>query len=428
MEDYKPRLMDNILDFNLKVFGAVRIVGPKGCGKTTTSLQHAKTVIKFQDEDRRDYLLMVASTTPSLLLRGDKPILFDEWQDAPKLWGAIRDYVDTHPREKGNFILTGSSAKQIDPPHTGTMRIAKLNMLPMSLYESGDSSGDISLSGLVNDPSSFLPYESPLSLDEVIFLICRGGWPSILYLEGKKEQLSIASHLYKVTVEEDISAIDGKKRNPDYARAILSSYSRNVCQLAKTKAILDDATSSTGMGAVSFYDCLSALKRLYILDDIPAWSPSLRSKTNSRSTPKRNLVDPSLAVRALKTNEEGLKGDFKTLGFLFESLCMRDLKAYAEAGGGQLYYYRDRYGLEADGVILYEDGRCALVEVKLGQNRVEEGAKNLNKIEELIGKYNERNPSNPLRKPDLKLVVTTDGYAFKRDDGVFVVPIGCLRD
>lgn len=428
MNDYKNRVFDEILKFRLRVFGAVLITGPKGCGKTRTANEISKTKIEFQDEARREYYLNLANNFPSMLLEGQQPILFDEWQDAPKLWGTIRKHCDDNPEKNGMFILTGSSSNNVKTPHTGTLRISELEMLPMSLYETGESTGAISLQELFDNPDGFIPCESNLSIDDYIFAVCRGGWPKSILQEGEKEMLYIAKDLFRQTCNKDMSQLDGIKRNPNWVKTILKSYARNICTLADTKTIFTDANLNCGISESSFYEYVNALERLYIIKDIDAWSPALRSKTNVRSGPKRNLVDPSIAAVALGASPETLKSDNNTLGFLFESLCIRDLKAYSAKNGGEISYYRDRYDLEADVVLHLEDGRYALIEIKLSNNEIEKGANHLCEIERLVKEFNEKYPKNLMRLPDLKIVITGTRFATKREDGVFVIPIGCLKD
>ena len=424
--EYLPRVADGLLKRRLSAFGAVNITGPKGCGKTTTAKRVAASVVEFQDEDVREGLLQVANIQPSRLLAGAQPRLFDEWQDAPKVWGAIRKSVDDEGR-KGMYILTGSSSADVETPHTGTLRISTMEMLPMSLYESRESNGEVSLRGLFDDPSGFEGCVSQLSVDALIWAVCRGGWPATMGMENLETRLDIARDLFWQTAHVDISRIDGVRRNPLVAEAILRSYARNICTPAQRKTILADVRANHDVGETAFDEYVAALEKLRIISDLPAWSPSIRSKTSIRSSVKRNLVDPSIAVAALGLAPSYFDTDFKTLGFLFECLCIRDLKAYSAALGGQISYYRDRYGLEADGVLHLSDGRYALIEFKLGSHEIDEGARHLCKIESLVRKHNESEQQVPLRMPDLKLVVTGTQYGYRRNDGVLVVPIGCIR-
>ena len=423
---YRQRVADEMLELKLESFGATLIVGPKGCGKTTTAKMHANSWIELQDEDRRDGYLAVAAAQPSRLLVGDNPRLIDEWQDAPKIWGAVRKSVDDR-QENGLYILTGSTSHIAETPHTGTMRISRMEMLPMSLYESGESNGTVSLGDLFDGKGeAYEGCESGLGMDELIFAICRGGWPSAVNNRTVRSKLAVAKDLFAQTCSVDISNVDGVRRNPRWTSAILKSYARNICTLAETKTILGDVRASCGMSDSSFYGYVSALEMLYILSDVDAWCPAIRSKAAIRASKKRNLVDPSIAVAALGLSPDYFNTDFKTLGFLFESLCIRDLKAYASPLGGSVSYYHDRYGLEADCVLHLEDGRYALIEFKLGESEVEDGAKHLCEIEGLVRAANEKERQCPLRLPDLKLVITGTQFGYRRDDGVLVVPIGCL--
>lgn len=425
--EYMDRIIDEQLALKLESFGAVLIVGPKGCGKTTSAKQKAKSFIEFQDEEQRDNLIAVANTYPSKLLIGEKPRLFDEWQDAPKLWGTIRKSVDDLG-ENGLYILTGSSSKDIIKPHTGTLRISKLKMYPMSLYESGESNGSISLIDLFNNPEKFDGCISDLTIDDLIFAICRGGWPRALLNKTKRSQLEIAKDFYRQIYSSDISSIDNVKRNARLAQAILQSYSRNICTLASTKTVFRDISSNFNLTQPTFDDYIQALENLFIIEDIDAWCPAIRSKSAIRASKKRNLIDPSIAVAALGLSPEYFNTDFKTLGFLFESLCLRDLKIYSSAFDGYVSYYHDRYGLEADCVLHLNDGRYALIEFKLGSSEINQASEHLSKIENLIKKYNESEKQNPIRIPDLKIIITATKYGYKLDNGVFVIPIGCLKN
>ena len=423
---YRKRITDSALKVKLEAFGATLIVGPKGCGKTTTGKYFAKSYIEFQDEDARDRLLAVAENMPSKLLIGDKPRLFDEWQDAPKIWGAIRKDVDDTGL-KGQYILTGSSSQKVETAHTGTLRISTLRMFPMSLYESGESSGTVSLMDLF-DGKDIEWEESKLKIDDLIYAICRGGWPQSIDVENREAALSIAYDLFYQTCHTDISNISHVKRNPLWAERLLRSYSRNICTLAETKTIFSDTSQTTEISKPTFYDYFHDLEDLYIIDELPAWCPAIRSKEAIRSSNKRNLVDPSIAVAALGLSPDYFNTDFKTLGFLFESLCIRDLKIYSSGMNGEVSYYHDRYGLEADAVLHLKDGRYALIEFKLGSKEIDMGAEHLCKIERLIAEYNKKEKQVPLRLPDLKLVITATEYGYKREDGVYVIPIGCLKN
>ena len=298
----------------------------------------------------------------------------------------------------------------------------------MSLYESEESNGSVSLSRLFDHPENFDGCISDLSIDELIFAICRGGWPHSLSNKTDRAKLEVAKDLYRQTYSTDISNIDNTKRNPRWAQEILRSYSRNICTLAESNTIFGDVKSNFDISQNTFYDYVQALEKLYIVEDIDAWCPAIRSKTAIGSSKKRNLIDPSIAVAAMGLSPQYLNTDFKTLGFLFESLCIRDLKIYSSAFDGDMCYYRDRYGLEADVVLRLNDGRYALVEFKLGAKQIEEGAKHLLEIERLIDQYNQKEKQCPLRLPDLKIIITGTEFGYKRPDGVFVIPIGCMKD
>ncbi len=425
--EYKKRISDTALKEKLDTFGGVLVVGPKGCGKTTTAKQQCNSFIEFQDEEVRDQLIATANNSPARLLIGEKPRLFDEWQDAPKIWGAIRKSIDDE-QKVGLYILTGSTSANISTPHTGTMRISTLKMYPLSLFESEESNGEVSLIELFNNPDSFNGCTSNLTVDDLIFAICRGGWPTCFKIKNNNNKLKVAEDLVYQTCYKDISNLDGVKRNAKLTSAILKSYSRNICTLSGYKTIYSDVKSTNEISEKTFYNYIDKLEQLYIIEDIDAWCPAIRSKTTIRSSKKRNLIDPSIAVAALGLNPDYFNTDFKTLGFLFESLCIRDLKVYSSKMDGQISYYHDRYGLEADGVLHLKDGRYALLEFKLGSSEIDDGAKHLCEIERLIKVHNEKEKQCPLSLPTLKIIITGTKYGYKRDDGVYVLPIGCLKD
>lgn len=428
--EYLDRIADKALELRLEAFGAVQITGPKWCGKTTTAERWAKSVIKMQDPDRRDGYLATARTKPSLLLKGATPRLIDEWQVAPVIWDAVRHAVDER-REKGQFILTGSTV--IDDEeimHTGTGRITKMSMYPMSLFESLESNGRISMRSLFDAPEYDIDGEmSPLSIEQLIFAACRGGWPASLSEMSVKAKLLIAKDYVGEICNKDISRIDKTRRNPTLARLILRSYARNICTLAKKTSMLADVSEEMeGTSMPTFDDYVTAFEKLYVIEDIEAWSPAIRSKSVIRAGKKRCFVDPSIAVAALGASPESLELDLNTFGFIFECLCFRDLRIYSQALGGRLSYYHDRLGLEADAVLHLDDGRYALIECKLGSREIETGAKHLLEIKRLIAEKNQTERQIRLREPDLLIVLTGGDMAYTRDDGVKVIPIGCLRD
>ena len=428
--DYLPRIVDEELALRLEAFGATLIVGPKWCGKTTTAEQKAKSILRMQDPDLREGYLAAANTKPSLLLKGDNPRLIDEWQDAPVLWDAVRTAVDQR-KEAGLFILTGStSVDHSKILHSGTGRISRMKMYPMSLYESRESNGKISLSALFNDAHLDIDgIMSDLSIESLIFSVCRGGWPASLTKKTDTAKLFIAKDYLNNICETDISTVDGVQRNPVWTNKILRSYARNISTLAKKNNILKDvSTNDDTMTSVTLDAYLNAFERLFVIEDIDAWCPAIRSATTIRSGKKREFVDPSIAVAALGLKPVFLQTDLKTFGFLFECLCIRDLKIYSQALGGSLSYYHDRYDLEADAVLHLDDGRYALIEFKLGSCEIEEGAKHLLKIQDLVRKYNEKENQITLREPDLLMVITGGEMAYTRKDGVKIVPIGTLKN
>ena len=389
--EYLKRVADKLLELRLEAFGAVQIKGPKWCGKTTTAEQYAKSVLKMQDPDKREAYLATARTKPSILLKGETPRLIDEWQVAPVLWDAVRNAVDER-RERGQFILTGSTViEDSEIMHTGTGRISRMSMYPMSLYESLESNGQISLSELFdNDSLDIDGIESKMTIEQLIFAACRGGWPASLDVKSEKAKLLIAKDYVNIVCDEDISKVDGTKRNPLLARQIMKSYARNLCTLAKkTNMLKDMIAESESITMVTFDDYVSALEKLFVIEDIEAWNPSIRSATAIRSGKKRCFVDPSIAVATLGLSPQLLELDLKTFGFIFECMVLRDLRVYSQALGGRLSYYNDKYGLEADAVLHLDDGRYALIECKLGSRDIEEGAKHLLTLKSLVQKYNE---------------------------------------
>jgi predicted AAA+ superfamily ATPase len=421
MDDYRNRILDELLVDYLKAFGAVLIKGPKWCGKTTTATQKAKSVLKLQDTSKRNSYERTIDIEPGLLLQGDNPRLIDEWQTYPILWDAVRTEVDDR-NEKGLFILTGSSVPQDNiTMHTGTGRIAKLDMSTMSLFEAGQSFANISLSKLFNDENYIINgLKSNLNIHDLIEITCKGGWPANLS-NDIKSSLLVTKQYFNSVCDEDINRVDGSEKDPSKVGAILRSYARNVSTLVSNQTLLRDINSmGSPMSEPTLYSYLNALKRLYIIDEIPAWNPSIRSATSIRATTKKIFSDPSIAIAALGLTPNILIDDLQTFGFLFENLCIRDLRVYSSSLGGSISYYRDRSGLEADCVLHLDDGRYALIEFKLGSREIEVGAEHLLKIKYLTEKNN-------IKSPSLLMVLTGGEMAYKRKDGVFVIPIGCLK-
>jgi len=428
-KEYLSRIIDEELDVYLEAFGAVLVIGPKWCGKTTTSSKKAKSILKLQDPDKSLGYLVTAEIKPSLLLEGNKPRLIDEWQMAPVLWDAVRTSVD-EIGEEGLYILTGStSVDESNIMHSGTGRIARLKMYPMSLFESKESNGSISLDELFNNKIYIIDGKtSQLSINDLVFAACRGGWPSSLSKKSKRAKLLVAKSYVDNIVESDISTVDGKTRDTTKVINLLKSYARNVGTTVSNKTILDDINTNTNFSESSFYEYINALNKLYVIQDVPAWNPSIRSKTSIRSHTKKMFVDPSIMVASLGLSPDLLLQDLHTFGFLFENLCIRDLKVYASSLGGKISYYRDRMNLEVDAVLHLRDGRYALIEFKLSTSQIEEGAKHLLEVVDLIKKANNKKKGLNLKEPDLLMIITGGEIAYTRNDGVMIIPIGCLKN
>ncbi len=429
--NYLHRIADAYLEERLEAFGAVLIEGPKWCGKTTTAEQMSKSIIRMHDPDMQEEYAVTAASKPSLLLEGETPRLIDEWQDAPVLWDAVRLMVDKR-QTPGQFILTGSNA--VDKSrfrHSGMGRISRMKMLPMSLWESGESNGKISLMELFDNPQLDIDgITSGMQLEDLIYAACRGGWPAFVGMKSDRAKLLIARNYVDTVCRDDISRIDGVKRDERITRAILRSYARNISTLAKNTSLLADVTASgeVSLSMSAFEDYVTTLKRLFVIDNIEAWCPAVRSKTAIRSGLKRAFTDPSIAVAALNLTPDALMTQLKTFGFIFEQMCARDLRAYTPDFGSHLSYYHDRYGLEADFVVHLADGRYALVECKLGSREIEEGAAYLLELRRLVQEYNRAERQVPLREPDLLFILTGGRMAYTRPDGVKIIPLACLKD
>ncbi len=429
--NYLNRIADEELNVRLEAFGAVLIEGPKWCGKTTTAEQVSKSVVKLQDIDMRDEYLATISSKPSLLLSGEPPQLIDEWQDAPQLWDAVRTIVDKR-QQPGQFILTGSNT--VDKSkirHSGNGRISRMLMIPMSLWESKESNGKISLRELFDNSELDIDgITSDMEIEDLIFAACRGGWPATMNMKSDRAKLLVAQNYVDTVCREDISRVDGVQRDERITKAILRAYARNISTLAKNTSLLTDITASGEMSVsmATFEDYVTTLKRLFVIDNVDAWCPAIRSKTAIRSGLKRSFIDPSIAVAALGLTPQALMTQLKTFGFIFEQMCIRDLKAYTQGFDNHISYYRDRYGLEADLVLHLADGRYALIECKLGSREIDDGAKHLLEIKRLIGEYNQKESQVPLREPDLLIVMTGGHIAYTRPDGVKVIPLACLKN
>lgn len=381
----------------------------------------------LQRDTNKDELIYTAQINPSTLLDGQQPRLIDEWQDAPALWDAVRSYCDEY-HGQGHFILTGSTSKIIDTKHTGTGRISTLKMYPMSLYESRESNGSVSLMDLFDHKNDLKSgCSNDMSLEDIIFAACRGGWPASVLMDDKEAQLLVARDYFEQIYMRDMNTVDHVKRNSQTMRAVLRSYARNISTLAKKTSLLEDINATKGISDATLDDYIEVLEKLFIVEDIYGWCPSIRSKTAMRNGRKREFVDPSIAVAALGGTPSLYMRELKSFGFIFETMCIRDIKVYSQGFQGGVSYYRDKLGLEADCVLHLNDGKYALIEFKLGTNEIEEGAKHLCKIEKLILQHNEED-NTKIRLPDLKMIITGTRYGYKREDGVFVIPIGCLKD
>lgn len=424
MKEYRKRIQDKILEKKLKGKGAVLIEGPKWCGKTTTAEQISKSVLYMAKPEDKEQNIMLADINPSLLLNGEVPRLIDEWQLAPKLWDAVRFEVD-HRGEEGQFILTGSSvpANMESVSHSGTGRFSWLTMRPMSLYESGESTGEISLNELFSNPNSISGINK-LNLEDIAFLCCRGGWPRSIFMD-KDIALEQAYDYYDAVINSDISRVDGVSRTPMRAKNLMRSYSRNIGTQANNETIKEDMINndSASLDTDTVLSYVNALKKIFVIEESPAWNPNLRSKIAVRTSDTRYFVDPSIAVASLGLGPKDLINDIRTFGLIFESLCIRDLRVYAEANNGKVYHYRDSSDLECDAVIHLRNGSYGLVEIKLGGDKlIQDGAENLIKLKNKID-------TEVMNNPAFMMILTATGnYAYKREDGVFVVPIGCLKD
>ena len=426
---YLPRIADKLLAERLDAIGAVLITGPKWCGKTTTAAQQSKSILEMQDPDNTSKYLENAAVKPSLLLRGETPRLIDEWQMAPVLWDAVRTAVDKRG-EPGQFILTGStSVDESTIMHSGTGRISRMMMYPMSLFESKESTGVISLGELFANPKLDIDgITGKLDLENLVFAACRGGWPSSLIKKSEKAMLYEAVNYVANICDNDASTVDGVSRSTERVRAVLKSYSRNISTLASNRTILKDVVSNySDMSEPTLSSYLNALERLFVIRDVTAWCPSIRSATSIRSGKKRVFVDPSIAVAALDISPETLLMDMKTFGFIFECLCIRDLRVYSSALGGSVSYYNDRYGLEADCVLHLSNGQYALIEFKLSGRGINDGVKHLLELRNLI-KHANAEKRMSIKEPDLMIIITGGDMAYTTHENVKIIPISCLKD
>jgi len=406
MAEYYPRLADQLLQKALRASGAVLIEGTKWCGKTRTAQNLAKSVLMMQDPDKKSSYLHTAAIKPSLLLEGDTPRLLYEWQIAPSLWDAVRFMVDQRGKT-GQFILTGSAVPPEDPTaHTGTGRISRMRMRPMSLFESHESAGSITLNALFDRPNDIAGINS-ISIERLASLIVRGGWPASIDEDDEIGEMRAINYVESI-INQDVSRVDNIEKNPGKVRALLRSLARNISTEATMTTLREDMESydeSITIPTVATY--LNALERIFVVENLPAWNPALRSKTPLRTAPKRHFVDPSIATAVMGISARRLLDDFNTFGLLFESMCIRDLRIYAESLGGTVCHYRDKTGLESDAVLTLRDGRWAAVEIKMGANEFDIAAKNLKK-------FVDRVDTTKMREPSFLMILTATEFAYRR--------------
>ena len=426
MKNYKRRILDSLLEKKLQAKGAVLIEGPKWCGKTTTAEEIAASKIMLAKPDIKDHFKSLLEIDSDAALAGETPMLIDEWQTVPKLWDAVRYTVD-HRHAMGQFILTGSAVPDKDAEkereHSGTGRFAWLTMRPMTLFESGESNGTVSLGELFLAPDKILQ-KNDLKLSDIAFLICRGGWPIAVGLP-EEAALEQAFDYYDAVTKEDVTNVDGVKRASERVQRLMRAYARHQGTQASIATLKEDLknndTTTLDEDTISSY--LDALRKIFVVEDMPAWNPNLRSKTAIRTTDTRYFVDPSIATAALGLGPTDLMNDLNSMGFFFEAMCVRDLRVFAEALNGKVYHYRDKTGLECDAVVHLRNGQYGLIEIKLGgDSLIKEGAETLNTLAEQID-------TTRMKSPAFKMILTATGeYAYCRpEDGIYVVPIGCLR-
>ena len=425
MEGYRKRIADDVLQKRLEAKGAVLIEGPKACGKTTTAEMKASSIIYINDPKQFQQNLMLSEMDPEVLLEGDNPRLIDEWQLAPKLWDAIRFSID-HRRKFGLYILTGSAvpANTNEIHHTVTGRFSWMKMRPMSLYESGESTGEVSLSSLFNNPKEAVRGTASLSFQDIEFLICRGGWPLSLDVSSEVALRQSVDYVEAI-IEEDISRIDGVKKNTSLVRRLMRTLARNQGTQVTIESLVNDVSANETMenSRNTIANYLNALKKIFVIEDMEAWNPKLRSKTAVRTSDTRYFIDPSIATASLRLGPGDLVADLETMGFMFETLAVRDLRVYADAIDADVYHYRDKSNLECDAVIHCRNGKYGLVEIKLGgESLIDKGVESLLKLSKNID-------FEKMSSPSFLMVLTAVGNrAYKRPDGVLVVPIGSLKN
>jgi len=417
---YFNRIADVVLEKALKSTGAVLIEGPKWCGKTRTAEERAASVLYMQDPDNTESYLKTADIKPSLLLEGENPRLIDEWQLAPVLWDAVRFAVDRR-RKKGQFILTGSAVPLDNASrHTGTGRFSRILMRPMSLFESLESNGTISLKSLFENSTEGEGVSS-LSIEALSYALIRGGWPASIK-EDEPTAINQVNDYVDSVINFDVSRVDEVEKSPSRVRALMQSLARNISTTASLVTIRADiAANDESISDKTISSYLNALRRIFVVEDLPAWSPAMRSRTTIRTSPKWHFCDPSIATAVLRASSKSLLSDFNTFGLLFESLCIRDLRVYTHAIDGEVFHYRDKSGLEADAIVHLKNGRWGAIEVKMGIKEIEKAAENLLTLRNKIN-------IEKMREPSFLAVITCTEYAYRRKDGVNIIPIGCLKD
>lgn len=426
MDKYKPRIIDTLLKKKLQAKGAVLIEGPKWCGKTTTAANFSATKVMLAKPNEKENFRNLLEIDSDIALSGDAPMLIDEWQTVPKLWDAVRCAVDER-QKMGQFILTGSAVPNKEAEsqreHSGTGRFAWLTMRPMSLWESGESSGAISLGNLFSSPDKILA-KNKLKMQDIAYLICRGGWPMSVDLP-KEVALEQAFDYYDAVTKEDVTRVDGVKRSSERVCRLMRAYARHQGTQASIATLKEDLQNNdaTSLDDDTINSYIDALRKIFVIEDMPAWNPNLRSKTAIRTTDTRYFIDPSIATAALGLGPDDLIGDLNTLGLFFEAMCVRDLRVFAEVLSGKLYHFRDKSGLECDAVIHLRNGKYGLIEIKLGgETLINAGAETLNTLADKID-------TNRMKSPSFKMILTAVGdYAYRRSDGIYVVPIGVLKN
>lgn len=417
---YLPRIVDKEIDELMEIMGAVLIEGCKWCGKSTTGLYHAKSVIEFQNPDRKQEYDNIRNTKPSLFLNGEKPRMFDEWQMYPVVWDSVRTDVD-HTGLKGQYILTGSAKpSEGETMHTGTGRISRVLMRPMSLFESKESTGEVSFSDILAGKD--ISGVSKLSLEDIASIIVRGGWPASISIKSDAKY-RIAKEYVKSLIHEEVRSVDGVERNTEKMQNVLRSLARNISTQVSNSTIEADIrkTSDDDISRPTLTDYLNTLEKLFVIEDVKATNLNLRSKYALRTKPKKFFVDPSIATAILDLKPMDLINDLNTFGFMFESLCIRDLKIYTESLGGDVTFYRDERGFEVDAILRMPSGKWGAIEIKLGAGYIDEAANNLLKFKEHVD-------IKKCGEPSFLLVLTGTNYSYKRDDGVYVVSIGTLKN